>query len=140
MAVVIAAAMSFGQPTTAPTVAPVTFDTYRFVLLAAAEDAPAATPAEAMAMQRAHLGHLRAMAEAGHLLAAGPFADQFDDRWRGMCLYDGSLSLETVTELASADPSVQAGRLEVKVMTWITQADALAFPSIEQMKRDAAAE
>ena len=44
-------------------------------------------------LQSQHLGHFRAMKDAGHLRVAGPLDEQPDDNWRGICLYQvGSLS------------------------------------------------
>ncbi|MEM1011307.1 MAG: YciI family protein [Planctomycetota bacterium] len=124
------AAWAMAQPTTKPEAAPpMAFDTYRFVLLAAAEEPPEVTRAEAGQLQRQHLGHLRKMAEAGHILVAGPFMDRFDQQWRGLVLYRGDLSIDEVRELAEADPSVQAGLMRVEVMTWVTEAGAMEFPT-----------
>jgi hypothetical protein len=46
---------------------------------------------------------------------AGPFDEQSDTALRGMALYQTG-SLERTRSLASSDPSVIAGRLEVDVM------------------------
>lgn len=78
-------------------------------------------------LQAQHLGHLALMKEAGYLKVAGPFAEQPDEHWRGMALYQVG-SLEEVRRLAESDPAVQAGRLEVEVMAWFTEKGALSFP------------
>ncbi|MEM8875227.1 MAG: hypothetical protein AAGD32_13340 [Planctomycetota bacterium] len=114
------------QPATAAP--PMEFDTYHFVLLVAAESPPEdMTREKATEIQGQHLGHLTKMWEQGYALVAGPFGDRIDPRWRGMVLYRGDLTKEQVIELASADPAVQAGLLEVKVMAWYTAKDMLEF-------------
>jgi uncharacterized protein YciI len=66
------------------------------------------------------------MKQAGHLKVAGPFSEQPDDSWRGLCLYRVG-SLEQARRLAEADPAVRAGRLSIDVMHWYTAKDALSF-------------
>jgi len=96
-----------------------------FVLLRRPPDAPAFSDDELAALQAAHLAHLAAMKEAGHMLVAGPFADQPDESWRGICLY--RTGLDETRALAESDPMVRAGRLAVDVFTWVTQRGALRF-------------
>ena len=60
------------------------------------------------------------------LLVAGPFSDQRDETLRGLCLY--RTGLDETRRLAEQDPSVQARRLAVDVMTLWTPKGALAFP------------
>jgi len=96
-----------------------------FVLLRRPPHAPAFSGEELDRLQAAHLAHLAAMKEAGHLLVAGPFSDQPDESWRGICLY--RTGLEETRALAESDPAVQAGRLAVDVFTWLTQKGALRF-------------
>ena len=73
----------------------------------------------------------------GYAVVAGPFGDQDDERLRGLVLYRVG-SVDEARRLAEADPAVQAGRLEVEVMTWYTEKGALAFPGVEGMKKGAA--
>jgi hypothetical protein len=63
---------------------------------------------------------------AGKLLGAGPFTDQSDDSFRGICFY--ACPLAEARELVAADPSVQAGRLAFDAMTWLTPAGTVDFP------------
>ena len=63
------------------------------------------------------------MRAAGHALFAGPFLDQPDPALRGMTVY--RTSLEETRRLAKQDPSVQAGRLEVDVFTWLVPSGML---------------
>jgi uncharacterized protein YciI len=79
------------------------------------------------------------MAREGHMVAAGPFGDQEDERLRGLALYRVG-SIEEARRLAEADPAVEAGRLEVEVMTWYTQKGALAFPLFEELSGSEAPE
>jgi uncharacterized protein YciI len=108
-------------PTAEP---PAEFDVYEFVLLRRGRPDPDHDDETAELLQRQHLGHLQSMKAAGHLLVAGPFSDQPDDNWRGLCVYRVG-SLEEARRLAEADPSVRAGRLTVDVMHWYTAKGAL---------------
>lgn len=95
------------------------------VLLRRPADPPAMSEAELDALQERHLAHLAALKEAGRIAVSGPFGDQPDESWRGMCLY--RTSIEEARELAEQDPSVVAGRLAVDVFTWWTRKGALAL-------------
>ena len=106
---------------------PEQFDEYQLVLLWSARDRAELEPQAAERMQRQHLGHLEAMRAAGHLLVAGPLLNQPDPRLRGICIYRTG-SVTATLELASSDPAVRAGRLEVEAMTWRTRPWALAWP------------
>lgn len=112
--------------------APIEFETYQLVLLKRPADPPEVPPEKAQEIQAAHMGHLGRMAREGHLVAAGPFGDQDDDRLRGLALYRVG-SVEEARRLAEQDPAVQAGRLEVEVMTWYTEKGALAFPLLDEL-------
>jgi hypothetical protein len=56
------------------------------------------------------------------LLLAGPFDDQPDESWRGLCVF--STSIDETRELMR-DPAVVAGRLAPDVMSWWTQRGSL---------------
>jgi uncharacterized protein len=107
---------------------PEQFDEYQLVLLWSARDRAELEPQAAERMQRQHLGHLEAMRAAGHLLVAGPLLNQPDPRLRGICIYRTG-SVREALELASSDPAVRAGQLEVEAMTWYTRPGALAIGS-----------
>ena len=136
LAVILGFALAHSQnqppaqpPATRPTAAPpAEFDKYHFVVLVRPDNPAKLEPADAQRIQAEHLGHLTAMGEAGHMLVAGPFAERFDEKWRGLCLYDGALSREKVRELAESDPAVQAGVMAVEIMDWYTSKGALTFP------------
>lgn len=119
--------------------APMELESYQLVLLVRPDDAPDLPEEEIREIQAAHLQHLTRMGREGHLVVAGPFGDQEDQTLRGMALYRVE-DLETARRLAESDPAVEAGRLEVEVMTWYTQKDALAFPGVEKMSKDEGAE
>ena len=63
-------------------------------------------------------------ASAGSLLAGGPYRDQEDETFRGMCALPHGL--EETRQLVALDPSMQAGRLRAEVMTWLTARGELA--------------
>lgn len=113
--------------------APMEFDTYQLVLLVRPAERAELPPERVQEIQAAHIGHLTRMAEEGHLVAAGPFGDQEDERFRGLALYRVG-SVEEARRLAEADPAVLAGRLEVEVMNWYTEKGALAFPAFEKLQ------
>jgi len=106
------------------------FDVYQLVLLMRPAQREEIAQERVEELQRQHLAHLTRMGEEGHLVAAGPFGDQDDERYRGLALYRVG-SVEEARRLAEADPAVRAGRLEVEVMSWYTLAGALAFPLME---------
>jgi uncharacterized protein len=105
------------------------FDTYSLVLLRRGPRALEFSEAELERLQAQHLAHLDAMRERGALLVAGPFRDQPDETFRGLCLY--TTDLEETRRLAEQDPSVQAGRMAVDVMIWLTKKGELVFPKAQ---------
>lgn len=104
------------------------FDEYELVLLWSPSGRPELEPKAAERLQRQHLGHLAAMHATGALLVAGPLDDQPNPRLRGICIYRTG-SVAAALELASSDPAVRAGQLEIEAMTWRTRPGALAFGS-----------
>jgi uncharacterized protein YciI len=96
----------------------VELESFALVLLHRAPRAGDFSPAERERLQTAHLAHVDAMARPGKLVAAGPFSDQQDESLRGLCFY--RCGLDETRDLAEGDPSVQAGRIAVDVMTWWT--------------------
>jgi hypothetical protein len=70
---------------------------------------------------------MTALGNAGHLVIAGPFSDQEDETLRGLALYQVG-SIEEARRMAEADPAVQAGRLEVEVLTWHVEEGYMTFP------------
>lgn len=103
------------------------FEHVQLVLLRSGPKAAEIPPAELERIQAAHLAHLGRLTEEGKILVAGPFDEQPDPSFRGMCLYRVG-SVEEARRLAEADPAVQAGRLRVEAMTWWFDGSQLTFP------------
>ena len=88
------------------------------VLLRRPDGAPDYDDEAAERIQRDHLAFYAAMRQAGHVVTNGPVLDQPDEALRGIAIF-ATESVDRATELANADPAVQAGRLEVQAMTWL---------------------
>jgi uncharacterized protein YciI len=99
-------------------------DSYTFVLLRRGPRADDYSDEELDELQAAHLAFLDEMRKRGHLVLAGPFRDQDDEAKRGLAIYRTSLG-ET-RRLTEEDPSVQAGRISIEAMTWLTPKGALS--------------
>ncbi len=93
---------------------------------------PEVTP-EVERIQAEHLAHLGRMAESGKMVIAGPFGEQQDPTFRGMCLYK-TATQEEARKLAEGDPAVTAGRLKVEIMAWYTEKGYMAFPKAKPAK------
>jgi uncharacterized protein YciI len=102
----------------------VEFDGYSIVLLTLRSDAPQLDDEASAALQDAHMAHLADLHEAGHLLAAGPLAD---DEYRGLSIF--KVDPDQARELSERDPAVRAGRLAIKVIPWTLPAGAMTFLS-----------
>ena len=66
-------------------------------------------------LQEFYLSRLGALTRAGCIRTAGPFDERHDDSLRGMRMCQTG-SLEPAGELASSDPAVAAGLVEVDAM------------------------
>ena len=97
-------------------------DRFTIALLILRTDAPQLDEEAAAALQDAHMAHLADLHEAGHLLAAGPLADE---KFRGLSILN--VDAERARELKEQDPAVRAGRLAVKVIPWMVPAGAMTF-------------
>jgi uncharacterized protein len=91
---------------------------FQLILLLRPDDAPCYDDEEAEQIQRDHLAFYEAMRQAGHVVTNGPVRDQPDDALRGIAIF-ATESVDRARELATGDPAVQAGRLEVQAMTWL---------------------
>ena len=98
------------------------FDGFTVCLLVLRPDAPDLDERAANELQDAHLAHLAALHEAGHLLAAGPLRDE---RLRGLSLF--RVDAERARELAEQDPAVKAGRFSIEIIPWMVPAGAMSF-------------
>ena len=96
---------------------------YTFVLLRRPSDAPDYPEEQLDAIQEQHLAHLTQLRERGVLLLAGPFGDQPDEAWRGLCVL--TTGVDETRELMADDPAVVAGRLVADVMSWWTPRGSL---------------
>lgn len=107
--------------------APFEMESIQLVLLMRAPTWKKLPAEEAEALQKRHIGHLEAMGKAGLAVVAGPFSDQSDPAYRGICLYRVPTAAEA-RKLAEQDPAVQAGQLRVEVMTWWYGKGYMTFP------------
>jgi uncharacterized protein YciI len=103
------------------------FESHPIVLLVRPANAPDYPPEKLEEIQAAHLAHIRAMGESGRLVAAGPFDEQSDPRYRGILIFRLATA-EEARKLAEEDPAVKAGRLEVVSVLWYHQKGAVVFP------------
>jgi uncharacterized protein YciI len=90
-------------------------DRFELVLLKRPNSGPPMTDDEIDRLQELHIAHLVQQTDAGAIRVAGPVDEQSDVALRGIALYQTG-SIERTRTLASSDPSVIAGRLEVDVM------------------------
>ena len=81
-------------------------------------------------LQEQHLAHLDRLRAEGHLLAAGPFDDQPNVTWRGLCLY--ATGVDQARALAEQDPAVQAGRLRIDAWQWWFERGEVTFPGRDE--------
>jgi uncharacterized protein YciI len=94
-------------------------DAHTLVLLMRPAEPPQLDTDAVDALQEQHLAFLQARRDEGLMAAAGPFRDRPDERWRGMCIY--LVDRERALELASEDPMVRAGWLELLALTWLSR-------------------
>jgi uncharacterized protein len=104
---------------------PESFDEHTVVFLVRPPDAPTFTEEELDRLQVEHLTYLRELKRRGVLITNGPLAEQTDERYRGISIYD--VPLEEALALARADPMVRAGRLAVDGARWMTQSGTARF-------------
>jgi uncharacterized protein YciI len=119
LAILLAPAVRAAQP--APNM-----EKYYLVLLKRPANPAQFEPKALEDLQKRHLAHMQAMFQDGKMVVAGPFDEQKDPTLRGLCLYRVG-SLEEARKLASGDPMVQAGRLEVEVLAWWVEKGAVTF-------------
>ncbi len=128
LAAALAAAVAVSTPRpTAAADAPFEMESVQLVLLMRAPTWRKLPAEEAEALQKRHIGHLEAMGKAGYAVVAGPFSDQSDPAYRGVCIYRVG-SVAEARRLAEQDPAVQAGQLRVEVMTWWFGKGYMTFP------------
>ena len=106
---------------------PFEMESVQLVLLMRAPTWKKLPPEEAEALQKQHMAHLTAMGTSGQMVAAGPFSDQADPAYRGVCIYRVG-SVAEARALAEQDPIVKAGQLRVEAMTWWFGKGYVTFP------------
>jgi uncharacterized protein len=97
---------------------------FALVLLRRPPSAPGVSDAETKELQAAHLAFLQTLRDRGVLAASGPFDDQSDESWRGLCLL--RTSPEEARVLFDGDPLVRRGRIVVDVLTWFVRKGDIA--------------
>jgi uncharacterized protein YciI len=100
---------------------------FQLVLLRRPDGAPTYDDQALARIQREHVGFYAGLRRAGHVVTNGPVLDQPDERLRGIAIFTAG-SVDRARELASADPAVQADRLEVEAMTWWCPPDTMIRP------------
>ncbi|MGI5522184.1 YciI family protein [Micromonospora sp. CA-259024] len=104
------------------------FDQHTVVLLVRPADVPE-LPLDAVdRLQDAHLAHQAGLVEQGLVLAAGPFLGGDDERLHGFAVL--SIAPDEARELYRNDPAVRAGRLTVRVMSWMVPEGNVRFESV----------
>src|ERR1700733_1096310 len=89
---------------------------FQLILLRRPADPPHYDEAESERIQREHLAFYAGLRAAGHVVTNGPVLDQPDENLRGIAIFAAG-SADQARELASDDPAVRAGRLEVEAIT-----------------------
>jgi uncharacterized protein YciI len=102
---------------------------FQLILLRRPDRAPSYDDEALDRIQRDHLAFYTAMREAGHVVTNGPVRDQPDEALRGIAIF-ATESLARARQLASTDPAVQAGRLEVQAMSWLCQPGTMVADGI----------
>lgn len=87
------------------------------------------SPEVANELQAAHMKNIRAMADSGKLVLAGPFFGR--DELRGLYLFNVE-SVEEAEALTKSDPAIQAGSLVMELKEWYGTAALMAVNQIHQ--------
>jgi uncharacterized protein YciI len=127
MSMLLLATNALAQTTQPATQPAMEFEQFQLVFLRSGDNPPDLPKDQIMELQKQHMAHLMAMGKSGKMVVAGPFGDQDDKTFRGMCLYRVG-SIDEARNLAEEDPAVKAGRMKVQVMTWYVQKGFMTFP------------
>jgi uncharacterized protein YciI len=111
--------------------APFEMESVQLVLLMRAPTWKKLPAEESEALQKQHIAHLTAMGASGKMAVAGPFSDQADPAYRGVCIYRVG-SVAEARALAEQDPIVKAGQLRVEAMTWWFGKGYVTFPKASE--------
>ena len=104
---------------------PERFEQHTLVLLIRPPDAPTFDEDELDRLQHDHLAFLHDLQQRGIVIANGPFAEQTDERLRGLSIY--AVPPDEALRIASDDPMVRAHRLGIEVVQWWTAEGTLRF-------------
>lgn len=91
-------------------------------------------PDQAAELQRGHMENIRRLAEAGHLVLAGPFLES--DAMSGLFLFAVD-TIDEARELTASDPAISAGRLVAEYHSWYGSA---ALMKVNDIHRELARE
>ncbi len=105
---------------------------YQLAFLLAGPNRKTESDPETERIQAGHMAHIRAMADAGQLVAAGPFIEE--QRLRGIFVFQLD-SVDAAKAVASQDPAVRAGRLVVDMHPWYVAEGVLPEPKVARGKR-----
>lgn len=108
------------------------------MLLTRPVDAPALTEEQLNSIQDEHLANQSRLRDEGYIVAAGPFINQEDERYRGFTVL--SVNPQRARELYNEDPAVKAHRLEFTAMTWMVPAGNVRFEAVAHPRSMAEAE
>ena len=112
LALLVLLAFSLPMPGQEPKYA---MTTYYVAFLKSNPEAPKIDAAEMKKIMAGHMANIRASAEAGKLLLAGPFTDK--TALRGMFVLTVG-SMDEAKALCEADPAVKAGALVFEIHPW----------------------
>lgn len=99
--------------------------TYQLAFLVSGPNRKPSSDPETERIQAAHMAHIKKMADAGQLVAAGPFLEE--GKMRGIYVFKLG-SIEEARAIARQDPAVQAGRLVLETYSWMVADGVLPEP------------
>jgi uncharacterized protein len=102
-------------------------EAFELVLLRRPAFAPDYSDEELDRIQREHLAFHAELRAAGQVATNGPVDGPPDSSLRGLTFYRTG-SLERSRQLAERDPAVQAGRLQVEILTWYCPPGTMTKP------------
>ncbi len=100
---------------------------YQLAFLLSGPNRKTESDPETERIQAGHMAHIRAMADAGQLVAAGPFVEE--NTLRGIFVFKLD-SVDAAKAVASQDPAVRAGRLLVDMHAWYVAEGVLPAPKV----------
>jgi uncharacterized protein YciI len=98
---------------------------FQLILLRRPAAAPDYNDETTERIQREHLAFYASLRAAGQVVTNGPVLEQPDEALRGISIFTME-SVAAAAGLASTDPAVRAGRLEVEAMSWLCPPGTMA--------------